>query len=73
MAGRPAYDVSGIPQPLHGLGLPQGLGDPDRLPRCSTSPTFAGGLTPVRQVGSMQSMGLAMKGADGRSYTFRTT
>ena len=34
--------------------------------------TFAGGLTPVRQVGSMQSIGLALKGADGRSYTFRT-
>jgi hypothetical protein len=34
--------------------------------------TFAGGLTPVRQVGSFQSIGLAMKGADGKSYTFRT-
>lgn len=34
--------------------------------------TFAGGLTPVRQVGSMQSLGLALKGADGKSYTFRT-
>ncbi|HEY7922696.1 MAG TPA: hypothetical protein VII62_05900, partial [Vicinamibacteria bacterium] len=34
---------------------------------------FAGGLTPLRQVGSMQSIGLAMKGADGRSYTFRTS
>ncbi|HJS57348.1 MAG TPA: hypothetical protein VKA01_04525 [Vicinamibacteria bacterium] len=33
---------------------------------------FAGGLTPVRQVGSMQSIGLALKGADGESYTFRT-
>ena len=35
--------------------------------------TFAGGLQPVRQVGSMQSIGLALKGEDGRSYTFRTT
>ena len=34
---------------------------------------FAGGLTPVRQVGSMQSIGLALQGRDGRSYTFRTT
>ena len=34
--------------------------------------TYAGGLTPVRQVGSMQSLGLALKGKDGRSYTFRT-
>ena len=35
--------------------------------------TFAGGLQPVRQVGSMQSIGLALKGGDGRSYTFRTS
>ena len=32
---------------------------------------FAGGLTPVRIVGHGQSQGLALKGANGRSYTFR--
>jgi Omp85 superfamily domain len=32
---------------------------------------FAGGLTPVRRVGQQQSHGLALRGADGRSYTFR--
>lgn len=32
---------------------------------------FAGGLTPVTIVGHGQSKGLALKGADGRSYTFR--
>jgi hypothetical protein len=32
----------------------------------------AGGLTPVRQVGGMQTPGLAFTGADGRSYTFRS-
>lgn len=32
---------------------------------------FAGGLEPVRRVGSGQSTGLALAGADGRSYTFR--
>src|SRR5262245_22820178 len=32
---------------------------------------FAGGLAPVRIVGHGQSQGLALKGADGRSYTFR--
>ena len=32
----------------------------------------AGGLTPVRQVGQPPSVGLAMTGADGRSYTFRS-
>jgi hypothetical protein len=32
---------------------------------------FAGGLTPVRIVGHGQSKALALRGADGRSYTFR--
>jgi hypothetical protein len=33
--------------------------------------TEAGGLTVFRQVGGMQTPGLAFTGADGRSYTFR--
>lgn len=33
--------------------------------------TEAGGLTPLREVGSMQTVGLAFKGADGTAYTFR--
>ncbi len=32
---------------------------------------FAGGLQPLVRVGGMQTLGLALKGADGRSYTFR--
>lgn len=32
---------------------------------------FAGGLEPVMRVGGMQTLGLALKGADGKSYTFR--
>jgi hypothetical protein len=32
---------------------------------------FAGGLRPVMRVGGQQSKGLALKGADGRDYTFR--
>jgi hypothetical protein len=31
----------------------------------------AGGLTPVRIVGGNESRGLALRGADGRDYTFR--
>lgn len=31
----------------------------------------AGGLTPLRRVGGQQTKGLALTGADGRSYTFR--
>src|SRR5258706_10772195 len=33
--------------------------------------TFAGGLTPVRRVGGRETKGLALRGADGRDYTFR--
>ncbi len=33
--------------------------------------SFAGGLTPVRRVGGQQTLGLALKGADGFAYTFR--
>jgi len=32
---------------------------------------FAGGLRPTRRVGGQQTLGLGMKGADGRDYTFR--
>jgi len=31
-----------------------------------------GGLEPVRQVGGLQTAGLAFRGADGKSYTFRS-
>ena len=33
--------------------------------------TFAGGLKPLFRVGGRETKGLAMKGADGRDYTFR--
>jgi hypothetical protein len=33
--------------------------------------SVAGGLTPTRRVGGQQTHGLALKGADGRDYTFR--
>src|SRR5262249_18491797 len=33
--------------------------------------TFAGGLTPGFRVGGQETKGLALKGADGRDYTFR--
>jgi hypothetical protein len=33
--------------------------------------SYAGGLKPVMRVGGQQSRGLALKGADGRDYTFR--
>ncbi|HKB28302.1 MAG TPA: hypothetical protein VKC59_04695, partial [Candidatus Limnocylindrales bacterium] len=33
--------------------------------------TFAGGLTALRRVGGRETKGLALRGADGREYTFR--
>ena len=33
--------------------------------------SYAGGLRPVMRVGDKQTLGLALKGADGRDYTFR--
>jgi len=34
--------------------------------------TFAGGLKPVMRVGGMQTLGLALRGRDGREYSFRS-
>jgi len=72
MAGRPEYDASGFQKLLMGSGYRALWTTPIDFELLDLR-AFAGGLTPVRQVGSMQSIGLAMKGADGRSYTFRTS
>ena len=71
IAGRPEYEGPGSSRSISA----RATGSSGRLPfagQVLDLKTFAGGLTPVRQVGSMQSIGLALKGADGRSYTFRT-
>jgi hypothetical protein len=72
MAGRPGYEKSAV----HGLFMGSGYRDewvtPIAFPVLDLA-TFAGGLAPIRQVGSMQSIGLALSGKDGKSYTFRTT
>jgi hypothetical protein len=34
--------------------------------------SFAGGLKPVMRIGGNSTKGLALKGADGRDYTFRS-
>jgi hypothetical protein len=72
MAGRPEYDASGFQKLLMGSGYRKLWTTPIDFELLDLR-SFAGGLTPVRQVGSMQSIGLAMKGQDGRSYTFRTS
>ena len=70
-AGRPEYATSR----LHNLFMGSGYRELWTTPidfEVLDLHSFAGGLAPVRQVGSMQSIGLAMKGQDGQSYTFRT-
>jgi Haemolysin secretion/activation protein ShlB/FhaC/HecB len=71
IAGQPVYDRSGYFKWHFGEGYRKIWTSEFDAPILDLG-TFAGGLTPVRQVGSMQSIGLALKGADGRSYTFRT-
>jgi hypothetical protein len=71
-AGRPGYDTSAFHNFFMGSGYRKLWVTPIDFEVLDLT-TFAGGLAPVRQVGSMQSIGLAMKGADGRSYTFRTS
>ncbi len=71
MAGRPEYHRSGYFKWHFGEGYRKLWTTSFDVPVLDLR-VFAGGLTPVRQVGSMQSIGLALRGADGRSYTFRT-
>ena len=71
IAGRPGYDRSSYFKFHFGEGYRKLWTTEFPAPVLDLR-TFAAGLTPIRQVGSMQSIGLALKGADGRSYTFRT-
>ncbi len=70
MAGRPGYDTSAFHNLFMGSGYRKLWVTPIDFEVLDLA-TFAGGLAPVRQVGSMQSVGLAMKGGNGRAYTFR--
>ena len=72
MAGRPGYDTSAFHNFFMGSGYRKEWVTPIDFPVLDLS-SYAGGLTPVRQVGGMQSLGLALAGKDGKSYTFRTT
>ena len=67
----PEYSTSGFHTFWFGKGYRDLWTTPVTLPVLDLQ-TFAGGLTPVRQVGQLQTPGLAMAGANGRSYTFRS-
>jgi len=70
IAGRPEYATSWLHNVFMGSGYRKLWTTPIDFPVLDLA---AGGLTPVRQVGSMQSIGLALRGRDGTNYTFRTT
>ena len=65
-----AFGKGGSWQFWFGRGYRRAWTTPAELPVLDLK-AEAGGLTPLRQVGGLQTVGLAMKGADGRSFTFR--
>jgi hypothetical protein len=65
------YDVSGTARRWLGNGYRDIWSEPFEAPVLDLA-REAGGLQPVRQVGQLQTFGLALRGADGNSYTFRS-
>ncbi len=66
----PQYDKGGVWRFWFGDGYRKVWKTPVELPVLDLG-TEAGGLTPQSQVGGKETVGLALKGADGHSYTFR--
>jgi hypothetical protein len=64
------FDRGGTWRFWFGDGYRKAWTTPAELPVLELA-TEAGGLTPLRQVGAMQTVGLALKGANGRGFTFR--
>lgn len=67
----PQYDRSGFYEFWFGKNYREAWTAPIEVPLLDLD-RVAGGLTVERQVGGLQTPSLAMKGADGRSYTFRS-
>jgi hypothetical protein len=67
----PQYARSGLHTAWFGKGYRDLWATPVELEVLDLA-SEADGLTPVRQVGGMQTQGMAFRGADGRSYTFRS-
>jgi hypothetical protein len=64
------YQAGGLHRFLLGADYRDLWATPVELPVLDLQ-RFAGGLRPVRRVGGQETKGLALKGADGRDYTFR--
>jgi len=67
----PEYAASGTLRRWFGEGYRDVWATPFEAPVLDLA-REAGGLQPVRQVGGLQTAGLALRGADGKSYTFRS-
>ncbi len=67
----PQYQASGLRRWLMGERYRELWTTPVRVPVLDLR-TFAGGLTPVRRGGNVQTMALRLEGADGREYNFRS-
>ena len=67
----PEYEVSPTARRWSGEGYRSLWTTPFKAPVLDLE-REAGGLEPVRQVGGLQTAGLALRGADGRAYTFRS-
>jgi hypothetical protein len=65
------YEVSGTWRRLMGSRYRDLWTTPVRVPLLDLR-TFAGGLTPLRRGGNVQTMALRFRGADGREYNFRS-
>jgi hypothetical protein len=65
------YEASGLRRWLMGDRYRDLWTTPVRVPVLDLG-TFAGGLTPVRRGGNVQTMALRFQGADGREYNFRS-
>jgi hypothetical protein len=66
----PEFDRGGLWRFWLGEGFRRAWTTPAELPVLDLQKE-AGGLTPIRQVGGFETEGLALKGGDGRGYTFR--
>lgn len=65
------YDASGAWRWLMGSRYRDLWTTPVRVPVLDLR-TFAGGLTPLRRGGNVQTLALRFRGADGREYNFRS-
>jgi hypothetical protein len=71
VAAGPEYEGGGWRSLFLGEGYRRLWTTPVSVPQLDLT-SFAGGLTPVRQIGRQQTSGLALAGADGQAYTFRS-